>query len=422
MPIPATRPEHTTRRTDAAPGAGLSAIAETAAGLSENHCRHLFISLVCVLAGFGILMVHSASITSWPTEFEQIYLSRHLTFLALGAVLAAIASRVPPGWWPRAAPWLLAGTLLLLVLVLVPGVGTRVNGARRWLRYGPASLQPSELLKIALPLLLCRLIAARRHTFGRWSFGSFLLLWPLALCLPLVLLQPDFGTTVFLLLGVAIALFAGGWPLRNFALGVGLAIPLATWMVMRHPYQLRRITGFLAAWRDLDEAPWQIQQSLISLGAGGLTGSGLGRGWQKLSFLPEANTDFVFAVVGEELGLVGTLSLIGVWLGLYLAGLRLLRPLPRGEFAWLAGFTLLTQLLLQAGINVAVVTALLPPKGIPHPLLSYGGTNLVVSLVSIGILLSLTAPGHHPPPRTAAAMPSHSPSVMPPEAVGPDAV
>lgn len=128
----------------------------------------------------------------------------------------------------------------------------------------------------------------------------------------------------------------------------------------------------------------------MSLGAGGITGVGLGKGWQKLSFLPEANTDFVFAVIGEELGLVGTLGLAAVWIGLYVFGLRLLRHQPRDSFAYIAGFTLLTQLVLQAALNVAVVTAMVPPKGIPHPLLSYGGSNLVVSIVSLGIVLSLS--------------------------------
>lgn len=378
-----------------------------------DHTRGLFLSLVSVLAGFGILMVHSASITSWPTEFEQIYLSRHLSFLAIGAVLAGLAALAPPRFWYRAAPWLFAGTLVLLVLVLVPGVGTRVNGARRWLRYGPASLQPSELLKIALPLLTCRLIESHRHRLHRWITGTVPLLWPLAICLPLVLLQPDLGTSVFLLAGVGLALFAGRWPLRNFALGLGAVVPLLGWMILNRPYQLKRITGFLAAWNDLDQAPWQISQSLVSLGAGGLFGSGLGRGWQKLSFLPEANTDFVFAVVGEELGLAGTLALATVWIVLYLTGLKLLQPLPAGRFESLAGFTLLTQVVLQAAVNVAVVTALLPPKGIPHPLLSYGGTNLVVSLVSIGILLSLSAPRESP-----ALTGHHHREIRPPRAAG----
>jgi cell division protein FtsW len=156
------------------------------------------------------------------------------------------------------------------------------------------------------------------------------------------------------------------------------------------PYQQRRITGFLESWANFEDAPYQLKQSLVTLGTGGLHGVGLGRGWQKLSFLPEANTDFVFAVIGEELGLIGTISLVALWCGLYLAGLRMLGQLDRQRFAFLASFTLLTQLTAQALLNVAVVTAMVPPKGISHPLISAGGSNLVASLLAIGIVISLS--------------------------------
>jgi cell division protein FtsW len=160
-------------------------------------------------------------------------------------------------------------------------------------------------------------------------------------------------------------------------------------VALLRPYQLQRITGFVAAWRDVDEAPYQVRQSLITLGVGGTDGVGLGKGWQKLSFLPEANTDFVVAVLGEELGLVGTLGLIALWVGLFLTGLRMLAALPHRSFEYAAGVTLLTQLVLQAALNVAVVTAMVPPKGIAHPLISYGGSSLVASILTLGIITSL---------------------------------
>jgi cell division protein FtsW len=279
--------------------------------------------------------------------------------------------------------------VLLLFLVLIPGVGTRVNGAQRWFRYGGLSLQPSELAKIALPLFLARQLCTRRTELRKWIAGTVPVVTPLAIAVPLVLFQPDLGTSLFLTMGGTIALFVGGWPLRNFVLGALLFVPPLGLLVAAHPYQVQRLTGYVATWTDWGSAPYQLQQSLISLGAGGLTGVGLGKGWQKLSFLPEANTDFVFAVVGEELGLVGTLSLVGLWGGLYVAGVRLLSPLRRDSYEAIAGFTLLTQLTMQAVLNMAVVTALVPPKGIPHPLVSYGGSNLVVSVLSLGIILGL---------------------------------
>jgi len=350
----------------------------------------LFASLAAALVGVGLLMVHSASITSWPTDFEQIYLSRHLMRLSLGVVAAAICAALPARFWFRAAPLLFAVTIVLLALVLIPGIGTRVNGAQRWLRYGPISLQPSDVAKIAIPLLVCRLLSSHRDGLNHWLRGTLPLIAPALVAVPLVLLEPDLGTSIFLAAGCGIALFAGGWPWRYFILSGVLSMTAFAALVTIQPYQLRRVTGLLDAWSNFSQAPYQLQQSLISLGAGGPTGVGLGKGWQKLSFLPEANTDFVFAVVGEELGLIGTLGLLVLWTGFYFAGLRLLRHLDRTTFAWLAGFTLLTQLALQATLNMAVVTALVPPKGIPHPLISYGGSNLVISIATLGILVSLS--------------------------------
>ena len=355
-----------------------------------DHDRSLFISMACALLGIGVLMVHSASITSWPTEFEQVYLSKHLTFLSLAVIVSAIASYLPARFWFDRAPLLFWGTVVLLILVLIPGVGTRVNGAQRWLRIGSISLQPSELAKIALPLLTARLMVQRRRSLRHWLKGTIPLLIPLAIIIPLVIKQPDLGTSLFLAGGVAIVLFLGGWPIRNFIVGVLCAIPLLGMFVALRPYQLKRITGFLDTWTNWQSAPYQLKQSLMALGTGGLTGSGLGKGAQKLSFLPEANTDFVFSVAGEELGLVGTLGIVGLWLGLFIAGFNILRSQNQKSYAYVVGFALLMQIVLQAIINVAVVTAMVPPKGISHPLISYGGTNLMVSLLSLGIIVSLT--------------------------------
>jgi cell division protein FtsW len=167
-------------------------------------------------------------------------------------------------------------------------------------------------------------------------------------------------------------------------------VPACLSILVMKPYQRQRVVGFFETWADFEAAPYQLQQSLVSMGSGGLLGVGLGRGWQKLSFLPEANTDFVFAVIGEELGLLGTLSLLALWCGLYLNGLRMLNRLDPGSFSFVAGFVLLTQVVGQALLNVAVVTAMVPPKGISHPLISAGGSNLIVSLISLAIVYSLT--------------------------------
>ncbi|MGE0376364.1 MAG: FtsW/RodA/SpoVE family cell cycle protein, partial [Planctomycetaceae bacterium] len=266
--------------------------------------RNAFIVSVLMLVSIGLMMVMSASITSRPSANEQVYVSRHLVFLALAMTAATVAASMPGRFWLQSAPWAFAITILLLILVLAPGVGTEVNGAKRWLRYGPLSLQPSEIAKVTLPLYLCWVIERRRDRFGQIAVATPPLI-PIALTVFLVLQEPDLGTSVFLCLTSMICLFVAGWPLRQFVLAGGLAVPFAAGIVALKPYQRERIEGFLAAWRNFDDAPYQMQQSLTTLGVGGIAGVGIGRGWQKLSFLPEANTDFVLAVIGEELGLIG---------------------------------------------------------------------------------------------------------------------
>ncbi len=352
-----------------------------------NSDRNLFLTLVCVLLGFGVLMVHSASITSRPTEFEQIYLSRHATHLLVGVIAATLCSLLPSRFWKENATWLFAGTVVLLAAVLIPGIGTRVNDSQRWIRFGPFQMQPSELAKITLPLLLGAMLVKRQESLRGWIAGTVPFVVPLAIALPLVLKEPDLGTAAFLAVSSGLLLFLGGWPIRNFALGL---IPAAAVALTLKPYQWKRITDFAAAWSDVDQASYQVKQSLLSFGSGGLMGVGIGKGWQKLSYLPEANTDFVFAVVGEELGLVGSLGLVLLWAGFFITGLGLFRQHDRRGFEYLVGVTLLGQMVLQAMMNVAVVTSMMPTKGISHPLLSYGGSNLVISLVSIGIVVSLS--------------------------------
>ncbi len=359
--------------------------------------RGHFVSLGGAIVGFGIVMVYSASITSWPTEFERIYVSRQLEALALGVIFATVCGLMPARFWRAAAPYLLALTVALLAAVLVPKIGTRVNGARRWLRYGGLQFQPSELAKIALVLYLSRQ-AEFFHSRRQQAAGNLALGWkqlaalvaPIAVTAGLVLAEPDLGTCVFLVLIGGMTLFVAGLPTRYFLAAGAAAIPAAGLMALLRPYQVRRLTDFLAVWSDWSQVPYQLDQSLVSMGSGGLLGVGLGKGWQKLSFLPEANTDFVFAVVGEELGLVGTLGLTMLFAALYWAGLRALRDVRNNRFASTAGFVLLTQLVLQALANAAVVTALIPPKGIPLPLVSYGGSAMVTSLGCLGIICSLS--------------------------------
>lgn len=352
--------------------------------------RSFFLALVCVLVGFGVLMVHSASITSWPTDFEQVYLTKHLTFLAVSVIAASLAASMPARFWFRAAPWLFAGVMLLLVAVLIPGIGTSVKGARRWLRLGGQSLQPSELAKLVIPLFVARLMVNRRESLQGWVRGTVLFLLPIGLAIGLVLIEPDLGTALFVAGAGTVTLYYGGWPIRNYILGLAVAVPAVVVAITAHSYRLRRITDYVSVWTDLPNSnAWQLKQSLLSLGHGGTWGVGLGRGTQKLSFLPESNTDFVFAVVGEELGLAGTIGVAALWCGIFYVGVRLFRRFRSDCYASIVGQTLITQIVVQALINAWVVTALVPTTGVPHPLVSYGGTSLLVTLVSFGVMVSL---------------------------------
>ncbi len=351
--------------------------------------RKVFLALVGVLLGLGLLMVYSSSITSRPTEFEWVHLRRHLAAAAVGIALATVAFTRSEKFWRMTAPVWFGLTVLLLIAVLIPGLGTKVKGAHRWIRIAGVSVQPSEIAKIVVPMMTCWLLSRSVRDEPRNWRQLLWVLSPMFIAAPLVLIEPDLGTAAFIVLGTVVALWVSGWPLRHFAAGLLLVFPMGLGFLFLKPYQQRRIVGFLETWSDLDAAPYQIRQSLVSLGAGGLWGEGLGKGFQKLSFLPEANTDFVFAVMGEELGLVGTLGLLAVWSGLYLSGVRLLSALDFRSFAFRTGFTLLTMFVVQALMNVAVVTAMVPPKGISHPLLSAGGSNLVGSLLLLGIVGSL---------------------------------
>lgn len=357
--------------------------------VERDNLGRLLAVLVGVLLCVGIQMVHSASLTSRPSEQETVFLSRHLLYLGFSLSVAWILSRCRAATLMNlsgAAWWIL---VVLLIAVLIPGIGSRINGAQRWLRMAGLSLQPSELGRIILPLVAATKLCQQRQDSQRIATVPGTLA-PLLVVLPLVIMEPDLGATVFLTLGFVLTLFLGGWPLRYFLSCGLLLIPAAASVLVLRPYQLQRITGFMDAWKDLSSAPWQIRQSLLSLGAGGLEGSGVGAGWQKLSYLPEANTDFVFAVIGEELGLVGTLTVCFLWCAVFFTGQSVLRYQPRNSFAWIFGTTLLMQLVLQAMANIAVVTALVPPKGVPHPFISYGGTNLFVSICAVGLILGMS--------------------------------
>jgi cell division protein FtsW len=358
--------------------------------MSTQLERKLLIFTTAALAGLGLLMVYSSSITARPSFSDQKYLTRQLMFMAAGVVAAALAARVPVDLWRKAAVPLLVIVTALLVAVLIPGMGSRINGAQRWFRFASISVQPSELAKVSLVLFLAWSLERKGDAIRRFWKGWLPLMLPPVMVSGLVLIEPDFGTAVFLMAVAVLMLYLAGVPIWHMVAGIAAAVPAIGILVLAQPYRVRRIFQFLDGWSDPAAAPYQVQQSLVALGSGGLWGTGLGQGWQKLGFLPEANTDFVFAVVGEELGLVGTLTVLALWGTFLVCGVRLARMAAADRFAYFAALGLIGQSVFQAALNIGVVTGSLPPKGISLPFISAGGSNLIISLVSVGMVLGMT--------------------------------
>jgi cell division protein FtsW len=342
------------------------------------------------LVGFGFVMVFNTSYFYASERFGDPYLftRKHALALALGGALALLARRVSTAFWRRAAYPALGLAAVGLLAVLLPGVGDVRSGARRWLELGGFTVQPSEGAKLAVALYTAHSIAKKGEGIRRFWTG-YLPHWVLAGgCIGAILLEPDFGAAVLLGAFLFLMLLAAGARGSHLVATAALALAgLAAGMAMS-AYRIRRWTAFLDPWRDPQASGFQLVQSLLAFGAGGFTGVGLGAGRQKMHYLPEAHTDFVFAVIGEELGILGTFAVLAAFALLGAGGYRLVLRHPDPFAAWLA-FGITSLLLLQAAVNMGVAVGLLPTKGLTLPFLSYGGSALVVNLIEVGILLGI---------------------------------
>jgi len=347
--------------------------------------------IVLALLGLGIVMVYSASAILAMDRFRDPYFflkkQGFWSILGLG-VLWGVMSVDYRRWRPYLFP-LLVVAAGLLVLVLVPPFGQSINGTRRWIRWGPLSFQPTELAKIALVLYLADFLARRQAQIGRFGRGVLPPLLVTGGIAGLVLLQPDLGSAVALASVVFCLLFVAGARPGHMALIGAAAVPVVALAVTGASYRLRRVFAFLDPWADPRGAGFQIIQSYLALGGGGLLGRGLGESKQKLFYLPEPHTDFIFAIVGEELGFVGAVLTVGLfglllWRGIRI-GLRVADP-----FAALTAFGITALLTLQALVNLGVVVGLLPTKGLPLPFVSSGGSSLLVAMAAVGLLLNIS--------------------------------
>jgi cell division protein FtsW len=348
-----------------------------------------------VLLSAGVVMVYSASAIVAADRFHDPYffLKKQLFWAVLGAGVLWIALRVDYRLLEKAVLPLLIIAGVLLVLVLVPPFGQAINGTRRWIRFGMVSFQPAELAKLALVLYLAAFLAKRRGDLAEFRTGAAPALAVAAALAGRVLVQPDLGNCMTLIVVTFGLLYLAGSPARHLAWVAAPALPLIALAIWMAPYRLRRITAFLDPWSDPRGSGFQIIQSWLALGNGGLVGQGIGGSQQKLFYLPEAHTDFIFAIVGEELGFVGAIAMVGlfavvIWRGLRI-GLRAADPFG----AYLAlGITVL--LATQTLVNLGVVTGLLPTKGLPLPFISFGGSALLMTMLATGVLLNISQHAH----------------------------
>jgi len=349
-----------------------------------------------LLAAFGLVMVYSASIATaeasrYTGQNAAYFLQRHAVFLALSMFCGALVFLVPARGWQKAAPWLFLVGLVLLALVLLPGLGREVNGARRWLDLRVASLQPSELMKLAVVLYAADYTVRKHAVLKNFKKGLLPMLAVMLLVSWLLLREPDFGAFVVIAVTAFGILFLGGMNGLHFAsllvmLGFGFA-----GLVLSSPYRMQRIFGFMDPWADPYGGGYQLSHALIAFGRGEWFGVGLGASVEKLFYLPEAHTDFLLAVIAEELGLVGVAAVVGLFLWLVLRAFAIGRQaaLRERHFSALTAQGIGVWIGFQALINMGVNMGLLPTKGLTLPLMSFGGSGMLVNFAALGILLRI---------------------------------
>ncbi len=355
----------------------------------DAHDGFIFIPVFILLA-LGVLTLYSSSSVFAGRQYgdAEHFLGKQVTWICLGLACLAFFARARTEWLYKRALQFWIFTLVLLVLVLIPGIGHLVSGARRWIVLFGFGMQPSEFAKLSTVLLLAVILARRQRK--QVQAQSSLLFHVMLMQIPvvLILMEPDLGTAIVLEGIILMMVFVAGLEVKAILLAGLAALPVLYHLIVATPFRLRRILSFIDPWAYRSTVGYQITEALISLGSGGVLGEGLGKGKQKLFFLPEAHTDFIFAILGEELGFIGAFVVIAAFTVLVLKGLRLAGRQEGAFQAYLAlGLTALIG--LPALLNVCVVTSLLPTKGLSLPFMSYGGSNLLVALIAVGVLLRI---------------------------------
>lgn len=352
---------------------------------------YILFFVVITLMTLGLIMILSASSIRALADYnDSFYLFKHqLIWSIIGITAMVFFMNLDYHIYQKNAKLILILTIIGLVIVLIPGIGRIVGGSRRWIMIGPIRIQPSELAKLGMVIYLSQYFARKGEKVNSFIEGLLPPLIILAVVFLLILLEPDLGTAITVAGTVILILFAAGARYRHLGLLIGISIPMFLFFIFSEDYRRERLLSFLDPWSDPLDTGYHIIQSLLALGSGGIFGVGLGQSKQKFLYLPEPGTDFIFAVLGEELGLIGTILVLFLFFLFLWRGLKIALSIP-DLFGSLLAVGITSMVILQALINIAVVTSSMPITGITLPFISYGGTSLVIMLSSVGILLNIS--------------------------------
>lgn len=356
-----------------------------------RRARNLLFGSTTILICIGVVMIYSASsIYALDTMKDSMYfLKRHFLYLAMGGMLAYGASRLNFKALRLHAKTILIVGIVLLVLVLVPHIGASTGGARRWFKLMGFSFQPSEYMKIAIIFYMADFLDRRKENLSDIRYTVLPALFVLGLSVGLIFLQPDLGTAVTIALVMFVMFFVAGFRIRHLLTMILLGVPALVAAMLAKPYRRKRLLAFFHPWDDPRGVGFQIIQSFLALGSGGLFGVGLGRSQQKLFYLPESHTDFIFSIIGEELGFIGAASVLILFIVFIFAGMVIVFH-SRGFFTQLFGMGLVSLIGLEAIINIGVSIGALPTKGLSLPFISYGGSALWANMAALGFLINIS--------------------------------
>ncbi|MFH1847380.1 MAG: putative lipid II flippase FtsW [Candidatus Omnitrophota bacterium] len=356
-----------------------------------NNDAKIILITVTILIMLGIVMIYSSSAVYSYIKYDDsaFFIKKQMLYLAVAISFMVLGMSLPVNGIKEHARGLLVFFILLLIAVLIPSIGREIGGARRWIRFFGFGFQPSEMVKLGLIIYLSDFISRKRWMLRDLRLGFLPPLFVIFLVSAIVLLEPDMGASVTIAFMGILMLFAAGAKKKHLVLSITPMLPIVYFLVKWEPYRLKRILTFANPWADSQGAGFQLIQSFIALGSGGIFGVGLGESRQKLFYLPEAHTDFVFSIIGEELGFLGALAVILLFLVLIWFSFRLSFKVQE-KFRSNLVFGISLMIAIEVVVNIGVSLGILPTKGLPLPFLSYGGSSLVCHCLAVGLMLNVS--------------------------------